>query len=79
MCRSYLPLRCLSGSQNTVVSLNALRHGVAGGEPFIQRVEIQAWSLTIDYKPRRLDVAALRQGAFLEARREPCLPACLVG
>ena len=47
------------------MSLGAAR---AGGEPFIQRAEIGAWSLTIDYKPRRLDVAALRQGAFLEVR-----------
>ena len=40
-------------------------------EPFIQRAEIRAWSVTVDYKPRRVDVAALRQGAFLEVRPGP--------
>ena len=52
--------------QTRFLSLGAA--SAIGGEPFIQRAEIQAWSVTIDYKPRRLDVAALRQGAFLEVR-----------
>ena len=61
---------CTAACKNQVSLITALTFA-AGAEPFIQRAEIQAWSVTIDYKPRRLDVAALRQGDFLEVRR-PC-------
>ena len=48
----------------------------SGTEPFIQRAEIRAWSVTVDYKPRRVDVVALRQGAFVEVPswRQPTRP-----
>ncbi len=38
----------------------------AGATPFLQKVEIQAFSIVIDYQPRRLDAAALRSGSFVE-------------
>jgi len=34
--------------------------------PFLQKVEIQAFIIVIDYQPRRLDAAALRSGSFVE-------------
>ncbi|KAA6418149.1 MAG: Autophagy-related 2 [Trebouxia sp. A1-2] len=37
-----------------------------GSPPFLQKVEIQAFSIVIDYQPRRLDAAALRSGSFME-------------
>ena len=38
------------------------------GAMFFQRCEIAALSLTIDYRPRRVNVAALRAGSFVEVR-----------
>ena len=35
---------------------------------FFQRCEIAALSLTIDYRPRRVNVAALRAGSFVEVK-----------
>ncbi len=34
--------------------------------PYFQRVEVRGFSLLIDYRPRRVDIAALRDGAFGE-------------
>jgi hypothetical protein len=34
--------------------------------PYFQRVEVRASGLLIDYRPRRVDVAALREGSFAE-------------
>ena len=33
---------------------------------FLQKAEIQAFSLMVDYQPRSLDAAALRSGSFIE-------------
>ena len=33
---------------------------------FLQKVDVQAFSVVIDYQPRRLDAAALRAGSFVE-------------
>ena len=33
---------------------------------FLQKVDIQPFSVVIDYQPRRLDAAALRAGSFVE-------------
>jgi len=38
----------------------------AGSPPSLQKVEIQAFSIVIDYQPRHLDAAALRSGSFVE-------------
>uniref|UniRef100_A0A7S3VSR0 Autophagy-related protein 2 n=1 Tax=Dunaliella tertiolecta TaxID=3047 RepID=A0A7S3VSR0_DUNTE len=51
--------------------LSALQLEAQGGEsapvlPFFQHVEISAARLTIDYRPRRIDVAALRDGSIME-------------
>lgn len=37
--------------------------------PFFQLVEVAAFSLRLDYKPRALDLAALKKGSVAEARR----------
>lgn len=34
--------------------------------PYFQRCEIKGFSLLIDYRPRRIDIAALRDGSFVE-------------
>ena len=33
---------------------------------FLQKADIQAFSLMVDYQPRSLDAAALRSGSFVE-------------
>ena len=39
---------------------------VTGLGIFLQKVDIQPFSVVIDYQPRRLDAAALRAGSFVE-------------
>ena len=39
---------------------------VTGFGVFLQKVDIQPFSVVIDYQPRRLDAAALRAGSFVE-------------
>ena len=39
---------------------------------YFQRVEVRALSITLDYLPRRLDLAALRAGSTAEVL--PCSP-----
>ena len=41
-------------------------HTPCGPGVFFQRCEIRATSVLIDYKPRRVDVAALRAGNLIE-------------
>lgn len=41
-------------------------YGMNAGAIFFQRCEIRGLSVVVDYKPRRLDVAALRAGNLAE-------------
>jgi hypothetical protein len=40
-----------------------------GAGPFFSKVAVCGWSVVVDYKPRRVDLGALRTGALIEVRR----------
>ncbi|KAL0044023.1 hypothetical protein WJX82_003156 [Trebouxia sp. C0006] len=52
--------------EGKVTSASSTVQEPEGSPPFLQKVEIQAFSIVIDYQPRRLDAAALRSGSFVE-------------
>ncbi len=44
--------------------------------PAFARVLVAGWAVTIDYRPRHVDLDALRSGALTEARRTAPLRLC---
>eukprot|EP00191_Tetraselmis_sp_GSL018_P024413 CAMPEP_0177623850 /NCGR_PEP_ID=MMETSP0419_2-20121207/29141_1 /TAXON_ID=582737 /ORGANISM="Tetraselmis sp., Strain GSL018" /LENGTH=1756 /DNA_ID=CAMNT_0019124467 /DNA_START=418 /DNA_END=5689 /DNA_ORIENTATION=+ len=52
----------VDGAFDEAVSLG----GDEGAEPYFQRVKLEGFTVLIDYRPRRVDVAALREGSLVE-------------
>ena len=40
----------------------------AAAGPLFRSVTVSGWGVVVDYKPRRVDLGALRAGALVEAR-----------